>query len=157
MQQQESIGIEQIDLIREAKELPQARQAKSVGETAISPGANGTVKSNNPGNTMESEVSSEEQGTYTKLEEIDLLSSIGRDIGIDLEKYVQPVPDVIAMEGLEVNSARIMSDINKMSFRHNLVVIRLNIFILKKYSKIFTTLYFYQSILPGIRSLFHRC
>ncbi|XP_011299056.1 uncharacterized protein Schip1 isoform X2 [Fopius arisanus] len=51
----------------------------------------------------DSEGLSEEQLPYKKLEEIDLLSSIGRDIGVDLEKYVQPVPDVVAMEA-EVHS-----------------------------------------------------
>lgn len=46
----------------------------------------------------------EEQSSYTKIEEIDLLSSIGRDIGVDLEKYVQSVPDVVAMETIDVHS-----------------------------------------------------
>lgn len=54
--------------------------------------------------TIDTEGLSEEQPTYTKLEEIDLLSSIGRDIGVDLEKYVQPVPDVVAMEAVDVHT-----------------------------------------------------
>lgn len=62
----------------------------------------------------------EEQQPYTKLEEIDLLSSIGRDIGIDLEKYVQPVPDVIAMDTIDVhNSNRAINGMIKNTMRED--------------------------------------
>ncbi|XP_063993715.1 uncharacterized protein LOC135171241 isoform X2 [Diachasmimorpha longicaudata] len=54
--------------------------------------------------TTDSEGLSEEPLPYKKLQEIDLLSSIGQDIGVDLEKYVQPVPDVVAMETVDVHS-----------------------------------------------------
>ncbi|XP_051158344.1 schwannomin-interacting protein 1 homolog isoform X2 [Leptopilina boulardi] len=85
---------EDVDLIREAKELP--RQM----------GASITNNVEDSANNTDSESYSEENQPYSKLDEIDLLSSIGRDIGVDLEKYVQPVPDVIAMETVEIRSSR---------------------------------------------------
>lgn len=90
--------MEHIDLIREAKELPhQARSKIGNRQTATS---SGSADDDSESNT-DTDSYPEEQPTYTKLEEIDLLSSIGRDIGVDLEKYVQPVPDVVAMEALD--------------------------------------------------------
>lgn len=90
--------VEHIDLIREAKELPhQARSKIGNRQTATS---SGSADDDSESNT-DTDSYPEEQPTYTKLEEIDLLSSIGRDIGVDLEKYVQPVPDVVAMEALD--------------------------------------------------------
>ncbi|XP_033310224.1 uncharacterized protein LOC117210900 isoform X5 [Bombus bifarius] len=94
----EDIVVEHIDLIREAKELPhQARSKIGNRQTATS---SGSADDDSESNT-DTDSYPEEQPTYTKLEEIDLLSSIGRDIGVDLEKYVQPVPDVVAMEALD--------------------------------------------------------
>ncbi|XP_015109715.1 schwannomin-interacting protein 1 homolog isoform X2 [Diachasma alloeum] len=78
--------IERIDVIPESTEIPVERKTEE-SET-----------------NTDSEGLSEEQLPYKKLEEIDLLSSIGRDIGVDLEKYVQPVPDVVAMEAVDVHS-----------------------------------------------------
>ena len=57
-------------------------------------------------NNTDSESCIEENPPYAKLDEIDLLSSIGRDIGVDLEKYVQSVPDVVAMEAVELRTPR---------------------------------------------------
>ncbi|XP_076669496.1 schwannomin interacting protein 1 isoform X2 [Andrena cerasifolii] len=94
----EDIVVEHIDLIREAKELP--RQARSKIGNRESVTSNGSADDDTESST-DTDSSPEEQPTYTKLEEIDLLSSIGRDIGVDLEKYVQPVPDVVAMEALD--------------------------------------------------------
>ncbi|XP_033360035.1 uncharacterized protein LOC117238907 isoform X4 [Bombus vosnesenskii] len=94
----EDIVVEHIDLIREAKELPhQARSKIGNRQTATS---SDSADDDSESNT-DTDSYPEEQPTYTKLEEIDLLSSIGRDIGVDLEKYVQPVPDVVAMEALD--------------------------------------------------------
>ncbi|KAK2587213.1 hypothetical protein KPH14_002954 [Odynerus spinipes] len=120
--------VEHIDLIREAKELPRTESSK-IGNQATTPTSTvtatatatatttatttatitttttATIASND--STPDSETNTdtdgcvEEQPTYTKLEEIDLLSSIGRDIGVDLEKYVQSVPDVVAMEAVD--------------------------------------------------------
>lgn len=64
---------------------------------------NGQVSANN----TDSESCSEDNQLYSKLDEIDLLSSIGRDIGVDLEKYVQPVPDVIAVDTTNFLSPRV--------------------------------------------------
>ncbi|CAD1474721.1 unnamed protein product, partial [Heterotrigona itama] len=92
----EDIVVEQIDLIREAKELPHQARSK-IGNRQTSVEEEEENDDSSESNT-DSDSYPEEQPTYTKLEEIDLLSSIGRDIGVDLEKYVQPVPDVVAME-----------------------------------------------------------
>lgn len=78
-----------MDLITEITNYPQ------MTNDALS-----STKNINDIEITESDTSTPEQQPYTKLEEIDLLSSIGRDIGVDLEKYVQPVPDVVAMEPL---------------------------------------------------------
>ncbi|XP_071861391.1 schwannomin interacting protein 1 isoform X5 [Bombus fervidus] len=95
----EDIVVEHIDLIREAKELPhQARSKIGNRQTATS---SGSADDDDSESNTDTDSYPEEQPTYTKLEEIDLLSSIGRDIGVDLEKYVQPVPDVVAMEALD--------------------------------------------------------
>lgn len=83
-----------MDLIREAKELP--RQM----------GASITNNVEDSANNTDSESYSDESQPFSKLDEIDLLSSIGRDIGVDLEKYVQPVPDVVAMKTAENRSPR---------------------------------------------------
>lgn len=85
---------EDVDLIREAKELP--RQM----------GASITNNVEDSANNTDSESYSDESQPFSKLDEIDLLSSIGRDIGVDLEKYVQPVPDVVAMKTAENRSPR---------------------------------------------------
>ncbi|XP_018368125.1 PREDICTED: schwannomin-interacting protein 1 homolog isoform X1 [Trachymyrmex cornetzi] len=101
----EDIVVEHIDLIREAKELPHSDRSK-IGNrqpvTTTSTSTGGSVDDDeSESNSDYSEGFAEERPTYTKLEEIDLLSSIGRDIGVDLEKYAQPVPDVVAMESIE--------------------------------------------------------
>ncbi|KAL6267347.1 hypothetical protein P5V15_000422 [Pogonomyrmex californicus] len=102
----EDVAVEHIDLIREAKELPHPdrskignRQPATTTTTTSTGGSADDDESEN--NSDYSEGFAEERPTYTKLEEIDLLSSIGRDIGVDLEKYAQPVPDVVAMESIE--------------------------------------------------------
>lgn len=94
--------VEQIDLIREAKKLPLPEPTSSIGnpKTENLPGSKSSVGSV-PTEDSEPNTDSEsysDLAPYTKLEEIDLLSSIGRDIGVDLEKYVQPVPDVLLMD-----------------------------------------------------------
>ncbi|KAG7201316.1 hypothetical protein KM043_004088 [Ampulex compressa] len=94
----EDIVVEHIDLIREAKELPRQARSKIGNRQAVA--SNGLADDDSESNT-DSESYPEEQPSYTKLEEIDLLSSIGRDIGVDLERYVQPVPDVVAMESMD--------------------------------------------------------
>ncbi|XP_043262561.1 ras guanine nucleotide exchange factor B isoform X1 [Colletes gigas] len=94
----EDIVVEHIDLIREAKELPRQARSKIGNRQTVT--SNGSADDDSESNT-DTDSYPEEQPTYTKLEEIDLLSSIGRDIGVDLEKYVQPVPDVVAMEALD--------------------------------------------------------
>ncbi|XP_053974231.1 ras guanine nucleotide exchange factor B isoform X2 [Hylaeus anthracinus] len=94
----EDIVVEAIDLIREAKELPRQARSKIGNRQTVT--SNGSADDDSGSNT-DTDSYPEEQPTYTKLEEIDLLSSIGRDIGVDLEKYVQPVPDVVAMEALD--------------------------------------------------------
>lgn len=90
--QQEEVVIERMDLITEITKHPQMTNdilsvSKNINDIEIT----------------ESDISTPEQQPYTKLEEIDLLSSIGRDIGVDLEKYVQPIPDIIAMETIDNN------------------------------------------------------
>lgn len=90
--------VEHIDLIREAKELPHQARSKIGNRQTVT--STGSADDDSESNT-DTDSYPEEQPTYTKLEEIDLLSSIGRDIGVDLEKYVQPVPDVVAMEALD--------------------------------------------------------
>ncbi|XP_006571595.2 schwannomin-interacting protein 1 homolog isoform X2 [Apis mellifera] len=94
----EDIVVEHIDLIREAKELPHQTRSKIGNRQTVT--STGTADDDSESNT-DTDSYPEEQPTYTKLEEIDLLSSIGRDIGLDLEKYVQPVPDVVAMEAVD--------------------------------------------------------
>ncbi|XP_076245236.1 schwannomin interacting protein 1 isoform X2 [Calliopsis andreniformis] len=94
----EDIVVEHIDLIREAKELPHQARSKIGNRQTVT--SNGSADDDSESNT-DTDSYPEEQPTYTKLEEIDLLSSIGRDIGVDLEKYVQPVPDVVAMEAVD--------------------------------------------------------
>ncbi|XP_026674932.1 schwannomin-interacting protein 1 homolog isoform X2 [Ceratina calcarata] len=109
----EDIVVEHIDLIREAKELPhQARSKIGNRQTVTSTGS----ADDDSESITDSDSCPEEQPTYTKLEEIDLLSSIGRDIGVDLEKYVQPVPDVVAMETFDHihASSRASAAINNM-------------------------------------------
>ncbi|XP_017787673.1 PREDICTED: uncharacterized protein LOC108570339 isoform X4 [Habropoda laboriosa] len=96
--QAEDIVVEHIDLIREAKELPHQARSKIGNRQTVT--SNGSADDDSESNT-DTDSYPEEQPTYTKLEGIDLLSSIGRDIGVDLEKYVQPVPDVVAMEPLD--------------------------------------------------------
>lgn len=90
--------VEHIDLIREAKELPHQTRSKIGNRQTVT--STGSADDDSESNT-DTDSYPEEQPTYTKLEEIDLLSSIGRDIGLDLEKYVQPVPDVVAMEAVD--------------------------------------------------------
>lgn len=92
--------MEHIDLIREAKELPHPARSKIGNRQPVTSGGSAD-DDESESNSDYSEGSAEERPTYTKLEEIDLLSSIGRDIGVDLEKYAQPVPDVVAMESIE--------------------------------------------------------
>lgn len=94
----EDIVVEHIDLIREAKELPHQTRSKIGNRQTVT--STGSADDDSESNT-DTDSYPEEQPTYTKLEEIDLLSSIGRDIGLDLEKYVQPVPDVVAMEAVD--------------------------------------------------------
>ncbi|XP_031365936.1 uncharacterized protein LOC102678444 isoform X3 [Apis dorsata] len=96
--QTEDIVVEHIDLIREAKELPHQTRSKIGNRQTVT--STGSADDDSESNT-DTDSYPEEQPTYTKLEEIDLLSSIGRDIGLDLEKYVQPVPDVVAMEAVD--------------------------------------------------------
>ncbi|XP_031773638.1 uncharacterized protein LOC100871620 isoform X3 [Apis florea] len=96
--QTEDIVVEHIDLIREAKELPHQTRSKIGNRQTVT--STGSADDDSESNT-DTDSYPEEQPTYTKLEEIDLLSSIGRDIGVDLEKYVQPVPDVVAMEAVD--------------------------------------------------------
>lgn len=92
--------MEHIDLIREAKELPHPARSKIGNRQPVTSGGSAD-DDESESNSDYSEGFAEERPTYTKLEEIDLLSSIGRDIGVDLEKYAQPVPDVVAMESIE--------------------------------------------------------
>ena len=92
--------VEHIDLIREAKELPHQARSKIGNRQTVTSSGFADDDDDSESNT-DTDSYPEEQPTYTKLEEIDLLSSIGRDIGVDLEKYVQPVPDVVAMEALD--------------------------------------------------------
>jgi len=110
--QTEDVVVEHIDLIREAKELPHPDRSKignrqPVTTTSMSTSTGGSADDDDDdddeseSNSDYSESFAEERPTYTKLEEIDLLSSIGRDIGINLEKYAQSVPDVVAMESIE--------------------------------------------------------
>jgi len=93
--------VEHIDLIREAKELPHPDRSKIGNHQPVTTSTGSADDDESESNSDYSEGSAEERPTYTKLEEIDLLSSIGRDIGVDLEKYAQPVPDVVAMESIE--------------------------------------------------------
>lgn len=94
--------MEHIDLIREAKELPHPDRSKIGNRQPVTTSTGGLADDDeSESNSDYSEGFAEERPTYTKLEEIDLLSSIGRDIGVDLEKYAQPVPDVVAMESIE--------------------------------------------------------
>ncbi|XP_026824389.1 uncharacterized protein LOC105277234 [Ooceraea biroi] len=98
----DDVAVEHIDLIREAKELPHPDRSKIGNRQPVTTSTAGSADDDeSESNSDYSEGSAEERPTYTKLEEIDLLSSIGRDIGVDLEKYAQPVPDVVAMESIE--------------------------------------------------------
>ncbi|KAL6438982.1 hypothetical protein ACFW04_003777 [Cataglyphis niger] len=99
----EDVAVEHIDLIREAKELPHLDRSKIGNRQPVTTtSAGGSADDDeSESNSDYSEGFAEERPTYTKLEEIDLLSSIGRDIGVDFEKYAQPVPDVVAMESIE--------------------------------------------------------
>ncbi|XP_011053394.1 PREDICTED: uncharacterized protein LOC105145510 [Acromyrmex echinatior] len=100
----EDVVVEHIDLIREAKELPHSDRSKIGNRQPVTTSTStGDLVDDDESesNSDYSEGFAEERPTYTKLEEIDLLSSIGRDIGVDLEKYAQPVPDVVAMESIE--------------------------------------------------------
>ncbi|XP_072750286.1 uncharacterized protein Schip1 isoform X2 [Anoplolepis gracilipes] len=99
----EDVAVEHIDLIREAKELPRLDRSKIGNRQPVTTtSAGGSADDDeSESNSDYSEGFAEERPTYTKLEEIDLLSSIGRDIGVDFEKYAQPVPDVVAMESIE--------------------------------------------------------
>lgn len=101
--QTEDVAVEHIDLIREAKELPHLDRSKIGNRQPVTTtSASGSADDDeSESNSDFSEGFAEERPTYTKLEEIDLLSSIGRDIGVDFEKYAQPVPDVVAMESIE--------------------------------------------------------
>lgn len=101
--QTENITVEHIDLIREAKELPHPDWSKIGNRQLVTTTSTGGSADDDESesNSDYSEGFAEDRPTYTKLEEIDLLSSIGRDIGVDLEKYAQPVPDVVAMESIE--------------------------------------------------------
>lgn len=101
--QTEDVAVEHIDLIREAKELPHLDRSKIGNRQPVTTtSAGGSADDDeSESNSDYSEGFAEERPTYTKLEEIDLLSSIGRDIGVDFEKYAQPVPDVVAMESIE--------------------------------------------------------
>ncbi|XP_011253243.1 schwannomin-interacting protein 1 homolog isoform X1 [Camponotus floridanus] len=97
----EDVAVEHIDLIREAKELPHLDRSKIGNRQPVTTSAGGSADDDeSESNSDYSEGFAEERPTYTKLEEIDLLSSIGRDIGVDFEKYA-PVPDVVAMESIE--------------------------------------------------------
>nr|XP_034173214.1 uncharacterized protein PFB0145c [Osmia lignaria] len=107
----EDIVVEHIDLIREAKELPHQTRSKIGNRQTVT--SNGSADDDSESNT-DTDSYPEEQPTYTKLEEIDLLSSIGRDIGVDLEKYVQPVPDVVAMEAIDPVHASSRAALNMM-------------------------------------------
>jgi len=100
--QTEDVAVEHIDLIREAKELPHLDRSKIGNRQPVTTtSAGGSADDDeSESNSDYSEGFAEERPTYTKLEEIDLLSSIGRDIGVDFEKYA-PVPDVVAMESIE--------------------------------------------------------
>ncbi|XP_070520688.1 schwannomin-interacting protein 1 homolog isoform X3 [Cardiocondyla obscurior] len=98
----EDVAVEHIDLIREAKELPHPDRSKIGNRQPVTTtSTGGSADDESESNSDYSEDFAEERSTYTKLEEIDLLSSIGRDIGVDLEKYAQSVPDVVAMESIE--------------------------------------------------------
>ena len=115
-QPQEDIVVEQIDLIREAKELPIAQKSK---QSDRSENLKIVIADVCETNNQTTEDYYEEQQTYAKLEEIDLLSSIGRDIGVDLEKYVQPVPDLVAMEAVNVQSSRPLASLMKDAIRQD--------------------------------------
>ncbi|XP_046736454.1 uncharacterized protein LOC124405531 isoform X3 [Diprion similis] len=100
--EQEEATVEYIDLIREAKKLPPPDCSKIGNQPATA------TNLRNGGQNDDSETNTDSESysdltPYTKLEEIDLLSSIGRDIGVDLEKYVQPVPDVVLMDSVEIS------------------------------------------------------
>lgn len=114
----DEIAIEHIDLIREAKELPTEQRTKKIGKKGkSSPKIGDEAELNDSEGYFEGYF--EEQPAYAKLEEIDLLSSIGRDIGVDLEKYVQPVPDVVAMEAVNVQGSRSLPAILKDAIRQD--------------------------------------
>ncbi|XP_046412974.1 schwannomin-interacting protein 1 homolog isoform X7 [Neodiprion lecontei] len=99
---QEEATVEYIDLIREAKKLPLPDCSKIGNQPATAPNLRNGGQNDDSETNTDSE-SYSDLTPYTKLEEIDLLSSIGRDIGVDLEKYVQPVPDVVLMDSVEIS------------------------------------------------------
>ncbi|XP_046412972.1 uncharacterized protein LOC107226438 isoform X6 [Neodiprion lecontei] len=100
--EQEEATVEYIDLIREAKKLPLPDCSKIGNQPATAPNLRNGGQNDDSETNTDSE-SYSDLTPYTKLEEIDLLSSIGRDIGVDLEKYVQPVPDVVLMDSVEIS------------------------------------------------------
>ncbi|XP_046468530.1 schwannomin-interacting protein 1 homolog isoform X6 [Neodiprion pinetum] len=100
--EQEEATVEYIDLIREAKKLPLPDCSKIGNHPATAPNLRNGGQNDDSETNTDSE-SYSDLTPYTKLEEIDLLSSIGRDIGVDLEKYVQPVPDVVLMDSVEIS------------------------------------------------------
>ncbi|XP_066580951.1 schwannomin-interacting protein 1 homolog [Prorops nasuta] len=104
--------VEQIDLIREAKELPLPRNNKIGKATDLSASGSGD----------DSEPDVDSYWKEGKLEEIDLLSSIGRDIGVNLEKYVQPVPDVVAMEPVDHSRSDLIKEIEPINEDTNKII-----------------------------------
>lgn len=103
-------SINHIDLIKEAKKLSIEEKSNEreictkfqLSEETLSHKKLIDEESEQTNNNLYNEAYFfEEQSSFAKIEEIDLLSSIGRDIGVDLEKYVQPIPDVVAMETVQ--------------------------------------------------------
>ncbi|XP_053594189.1 schwannomin-interacting protein 1 homolog isoform X4 [Microplitis demolitor] len=110
----EEIVIEHIDLISEATKLSENKPIAESQDKLSNRKLDDNIET-----VYDSEGISEKQQPlpYTKLEEIDLLSSIGRDIGVNLEKYIQPVPDIVAMETIDVHTSRSFSNLVKDSMR----------------------------------------
>ncbi|XP_043287467.1 uncharacterized protein [Venturia canescens] len=134
------VDVEVVELTKSVKEVIQFPEIEEIAETAKSNERTVTPLSNEP-ETVDSSSSVdkeetneallptidhvdlinlyneafyfEEQSSYAKIEEIDLLSSIGRDIGVDLEKYVQPIPDLVAMETVQQIAPRSLPTIIK--------------------------------------------
>ncbi|CAG5096451.1 Similar to Schip1: Schwannomin-interacting protein 1 (Mus musculus) [Cotesia congregata] len=112
----EEIVIEHIDLISEATKLSQ-NTPKLESRVKL---LNSNLIDNSETVYYSEDLSGKEKSLpYTKLEEIDLLSSIGRDIGVNLEKYIQPIPDVVAMETIDVHSSRSFSNLVKDTIRED--------------------------------------